>query len=370
MDYARDNIKKLHAYTPGEQPTSTLVVKLNTNENPYPPSEPVIEAIRHISAESLRRYPPPSARAFCEVAAKVHGVDPDQIIATNGGDELLRLMVSVYCDVSPTSGGGLGVAEPSYSLYPVLADIHDTRVTTVQLREDWSLPSDFADRLNDAGCSLAMIVSPHAPSGQQESLATLESIARRFKGVLLIDEAYVDFASVDALSLLDKSRGLDNVILLRSLSKGYSLAGLRFGYGIGSPAIIAALHKAKDSYNTDAVSQAAAIASLQNRNLAARNWRLVIDERQRLSRELAQRGFHVFASQSNFVLVVPPPLGAQARQFGSAKSIYESLKKQNILVRYFDLDRLRDKLRITIGTPKQNDALLTALDQIAAVAVA
>ena len=180
------------------------------------------------------------------------------------------------------------------------------------------------------------------------------------------DLAYVDFAVQDALPLLEPTRGLKNVLLLRSLSKGYSLAGLRFGYGIGHPNLIAALNKAKDSYPTDALAQAAATAAVSNRNLAARTWRLVIDERQRLSRELAQRGFQVSASQSNFILGVPPP-PAQSNHhahYGNAKEIYESLKKQNIFVRYFDLDRLRDKLRITIGTPKQNDTLLAALDHL------
>lgn len=340
-------------YTPGEQPASTDVVKLNTNENPYPPCDAVLSAIREVTAESLRRYPPPLADAFRHAAAKVHGVSPEQIVATNGGDELLRLALTVFCDPRAVGGAkGVGVAEPSYSLYPVLAEIQDTRITRVALREDWTLPEDFAKQLNDAGCGLAIVVNPHAPSGLLEPLDRLERIARSFEGVLLVDEAYVDFAQRDAVPLLEGSRGLKNVLLLRSLSKGYSLAGLRFGYGMGHAALIDAMNKAKDSYNTDAVSQAAATAAMVNRGQAARSWAAVIAERARLTQALVAKGYRVFPSESNFILATPPAGGPDAR------SIYQSLKARGIFVRYFDQDRLRDKLRITIGTPEQNNRLL------------
>ena len=166
----------------------------------------------------------------------------------------------------------------------------------------------------------------------------------------MVDEAYVDFSAWDALPLIDK--GLENVLILRTLSKGYSLAGLRFGYGIGHPGVIAALHKAKDSYNTDILSQAAAVAAIEHRIEASRTWASVIQERARVSAELKKRGWHVYPSQSNFILVVPGP------STPGAKKIYLSLKEAGILVRYFDQDRLRDKLRITIGSPTENDALL------------
>ncbi|HEX7010032.1 MAG TPA: histidinol-phosphate transaminase [Phycisphaeraceae bacterium] len=357
MPYERSNIQRLEAYAPGEQPQTQQVVKLNTNENPYPPAPQVLEAIRQVSAESLRRYPPPRADRFRQTAARVHGLTPQQVIATNGGDELLRLAVTVFCEpASPgQTRGGVGTAEPSYSLYPVLAAIHNTPLTRVPLREDFSLPEDFADRLNDAGCRLAFIVNPHAPSGRLQPLEELERIARRFKGVLLIDEAYVDFARRDALPLLDPASGIDNVLILRSLSKGYSLAGLRFGYGLGHPDLIAALDKARDSYNTDVLAQAAAVAALEHRQHAQATWRQVIAQRDRLTESLRQQGWSVYPSQTNFLLAAPPPSGPDAR------SLYESLKARGIFVRYFDQDRLRDKLRITIGTPEQNDALIEAL---------
>ena len=334
MTFGRQNIERLIPYTPGEQPrqgASPRVIKLNTNENPYPPSAQVLEAIRNVPAESLRRYPPPKADGFREVAATVHGVSPDQIIATNGGDELLRMVVTAFCDPRGNGtgqAGGLGEAEPSYSLYDVLADIHDTACIRVPLNDDWSLPADFAARLNAAGCRLAMLVNPHAPSGRLETIARLEAIAREFHGVLLVDEAYVDFARHDALALVRDLR-LPNVLLLRTLSKGYSLAGLRFAYGIGSAQIIETLHKVRDSYNTDALAQAAATAALAHRDEARKTWKQVIDERTRLTGQLRQRGFVLPDSESNFVLARSPSTGP------SAKTIYESLKQAGILVRYF-----------------------------------
>jgi len=358
MGYERDCIRRLTAYTPGEQPQDRQI-KLNTNENPYPPAPQVLQAIRAVEAESLRRYPPPTAAACRKVAAEAHGLSADQIIMTNGGDELLRLAVTVFCEPRSTNQtdpqtAGVGIAWPSYSLYPVLADIHNTPITRIPLSKDFSLPDDFADRLNDARCRLALVVNPHAPSGGLEPLDKLEAIAKRFEGVLLIDEAYVDFATHDALPLLTQM-GLDNVLLLRTLSKGYSLAGLRLGYGLGHENLIAALDKARDSYNTDILSQAAAVAALKHRDQAARTWGWVIEERRRLTRELANRGYQVYPSQSNFLLVTPP---------NEARRVYESLESKGVLVRYFNQDRLRDKLRVTVGTREENDALLAALDSL------
>lgn len=338
------------------------MVKLNTNENPYPPSPAVTQAIQGIEPDALRRYPSPSATVCRETIARVHGLSGDQVIATNGGDELLRLAVTVFCqprdgdnDGQAVTGGGVGIAHPGYSLYPVLAGIQDTPLVSVPLSDQFVLPDDFADRLNDAGCRLALLVNPHAPSGRLEPLDKLERVARRFKGVVLIDEAYVDFASCDALALLDPARGLDNVLLLRTLSKGYSLAGLRFGYGLAHCGLIEAMDKARDSYNTDVVSQRAAVAALENRDEAARTWQAVIRERDRLTGELTKRDFAVFPSQSNFLLAVPPR---------DARGVYEALMAKGVLVRYFDQDTLEDKLRITIGTTEENNALLAALDDL------
>ena len=295
--YERSNIRNLAPYVPGEQPQAGTAVKLNTNENPHPPAVSVMAAIHAVSAEALRRYPPPTADTFCRTAARAHGLSPQQVIATNGGDELLRLAVTVFCEPARVGyrGAGVGVTEPTYGLVSVLVAIHDTVLVSVPLDEKFALPIDFADQVLRAGCRLVVLVNPHSPSGHLESTATLAAVAQRLRGraVLLIDEAYVDFATGDAVALLLPSSGLDNVLLLRTLSKGYSLAGLRFGYGLGHPTLVAALQKARDSFNTDVLAQAAATASLNHRDSAAQTWRAVIDERQRMTGELTSRGYRV-----------------------------------------------------------------------------
>jgi len=341
-------------YVPGEQPASTDVVKLNTNENPYPPCEPVMDALHQVTPEQLRRYPNPTARGFREAAANVHGLSADHIIATNGGDELLRLVITTF--VEPK--GVIGYAEPSYSLYPVLAAVQDAKVFRVPLDEQWCPPTDFTQQLNQVEAQLTFIVNPHAPSGRLLPVDRLRELADQLPGVMVIDEAYVDFVEPDlkhdAVELVRD--GVDNVILLRSLSKGYSLAGLRFGYGIASPTLIEPMQtKTKDSYNTDAVSQAVATAAITNRDQPAASWAKVRTERDRVTAALRELGMKVEPSQSNFLLAQPA---------ADAKGIYETLKTRSIFVRYFDQPRLDDKLRITIGTPAENDALLAALKQL------
>ncbi len=356
MPYERHNIARMTGYTPGEQPDGVDVVKLNTNENPYPPSRVVMETLRTIDGDKLRRYPNPTARPFREAAAELHGVSPQQIIATNGGDELLRLVITTF--VEP--GRPVGTVEPSYSLYPVLAAIHDTPTLEVLLDDEWAPPAPeaLAQTWNDAGAQLAFIVNPHAPSGRLMNTDELAAVAQAFNGVLVVDEAYIDFVDPafahDTVPLADR---FDNVLLLRTMSKGYSLAGLRFGYGIASAGLVEPMQtKTKDSYNTDAISQALATAALEGQSKASRTWAAVRDERKRVTAELITLGLSVAPSQSNFVLAtVPDSFG------GGAGAVYESLKARNILVRYFDADRLRDKLRITIGTPEENTALLKTL---------
>ncbi|MEM6460085.1 MAG: histidinol-phosphate transaminase [Planctomycetota bacterium] len=359
---ARDNIERLDAYVPGEQPgyaqTSgggAVVLKFNTNESPYPPSDAVLRAVRGLSAEALRLYPPADAAEFRAAAAAAHGLTPGHVIATNGGDELLRLLITVFCE---PGNGGIGTTAPSYTLYPVLAAIQDTPVCVVdRVGDDFALPGDLAQRWNDAGCRLAFLVNPHAPTGRLEPLDTVRALAEAFDGLLVVDEAYVDFAEGDALPLLrDEARG--DVVILRSLSKGYGLAGLRFGYGLADPTIIATLDKARDSYNTDIVAQVAATAAVRDVDYARSTWQKVIDERARLTGELRRRGFAVPDSASNFVLAAVPGGGA-----ARAEAIYRHCKTHGVLIRYFgNQPRLGDRLRITVGTPAQTDRLLGLID--------
>lgn len=357
MGYERAKITAMHGYVPGKQPTSADVIKLNTNENPYPPCAAVMDAIAAVPAEALRRYPPPSADGFRQVAARVHGF-PDSaqlenIVAVNGGDELLRMAIATF--VEP--GQPIGTVEPSYSLYPVLAAAHGSPVVSLDLKDDWSLPDGLAAHMNSAGVNLMFVVNPHAPSGKLLAVDELSKLAQAFKGVLLVDEAYVDFVDPelkhDAVQLI---RDHDNVLLLRTLSKGYSLAGLRFGYGLGSASLIdPLLWKTRDSYNCDSIAQVAATAALTHRQAASTTWQRVRAERTRLRSELLALGFRVSESQSNFLLAYVP-------KTHSAQALRDALETQHgLLVRYFDAPRIADALRITVGTPEQNDRLLTGL---------
>ena len=364
MPAPRPNIQALAPYTPGEQPTwqdtgrpERPVIKLNTNENPYPPSPPVMRAIADVPAEALRLYPPPRADRFRAAAAAAHGLTPDHVIATNGGDELLRMLIATW--LTPGTSATLGVTHPSYSLYSVLTDIHGVGTHAVDRDPDTLAPppvAELAAAWNDANCPLAFFVNPHAPSGRLESLDDLTRLADTFDGLLLIDEAYVDFAPHDAVPLV--AAGRDDVVLLRSLSKGYGLAGLRFGYGIAHPDVIRTLDAVRDSYNTDVLAQVAATAALTHRDLARQTWQNVIAERERTTARLTDAGWTVLPSHSNFVLCTPPA-GAP-----DAADLHAALKRRDILIRHFNTPPIAGRLRISIGTPEQMDQLITALNEI------
>lgn len=357
MSYERETIRRLAGYAPGEQPDGLDAVKLNTNENPYPPAPAVMEALTRIAPEQLRRYPSPTSAGFRHEAARLHGVDPAQIVATNGGDELLRLAVTTF--VEP--GRPIGVAEPSYSLYPVLAAVQGSPVLRAPLDERWRPEADFARCMNRGGVSLTLLVNPHAPSGVLLGADDIADIASALDGVLLVDEAYVDFVDPqrghDVVSLVHE---FDNLLILRTLSKGYSLAGLRLGYGIGSRGVIEPIAtKTRDSYSVDVVAETLAVAALRQRDAAAETWAAVRRERARLARALSDLGLSVEPSETNFLLAkVPRNAKLDARE------LYLRFKQRQIFVRYFDQDRLRDRLRITLGMSDQNDALINAMGEL------
>jgi histidinol-phosphate aminotransferase len=340
----RGNVAHMAPYVPGEQPgPGERVIKLNTNENPFPPSPRVLEAIRGLDAEHLRRYPSPKADAFRATAARVHGVSPDMILAGNGSDEILAIVMRTY--LGP--GDALAYPDPTYSLYPVLAEIGETRIRTVAWQANWALP---VEALLATGARAIFFANPNAPTGTRVDKQDVRRLALAFDGLVLVDEAYVDFADD---SCLDLARELPNVVLCRTFSKGYSLAGLRFGYAIAAPQVVAEMSKVKDSYNCDAISILAATAALEDQTYARRIWEAVRAERTRLTQALARRGYQVIPSEANFVLARCPD--------GRAAETYRALKAKQILVRYFDKPGLTDQLRITVGTSEQNDALLAAL---------
>ncbi len=346
MIRARPTIERMAGYVPGEQPApGDRIIKLNTNENPFPPSPKVMEAIRSVDPERLRRYPSPGADAFRQAAGRVLGVAPDMILAGNGSDDILAIAARTFL----RPGDVLAYPHPTYSLYPVLADIGELKVAEVAWSGEWELPSEA---LLAAGARAIFFANPNSPSGTLVEPARIGALAARFSGLVLVDEAYVEFADTNCLDLV-RGGAHPNVIVCRTLSKSYSLAGLRFGYVVAAAPLVTQMTKVKDSYNCDAVSVAAAIAAMEDQNYARRTWEHVRAERQRVSEELGRRGFAVAPSQANFVLAAVPGGDAGAR--------YRSLKATGILVRWFDKPGLRDKLRITIGTRAENDTLLAAL---------
>lgn len=345
MSYFRENIERAEGYTPGFQPGSDEVVKLNTNENPYPPSPKVLDALVQISVEQLRRYPDPAGGRFRRAASEVLGVPADYIMCCNGGDELLTIAARAFCD----ERRAMAYPVPSYSLYPVLANLQNCPTREVEFDDKFNLPSQLAK----TDSALTIVCNPNAPTGTFISPNELASLAEKLAGVLLIDEAYVDFAEENCISLVKK---FDNVIILRSMSKGYGLAGIRFGYAVAQPNIITGLMKVKDSYNVDTLSIIAASAAIKDQQYFRQIIEKVKTERRRLAEQLRQSGLVVPDSQANFVL-------AKCNNY-QAKEVYEKLVQRNIYVRYFPYPRLEDKLRITVGTAQQNDKLVAALKQI------
>ena len=347
MSYFRPAIATMQGYTPGEQPKpGTPIIKLNTNENPYPPSPKALEILRNLDAEWLRRYPDPYARDFCHAVSEALAVPTDGIVVTNGSDDLLNILIRACAEGQRK----VVYPMPSYVLYRTLASLQPAEVVEVPYPLNYRLP---IDELVAAGGAVTLIATPNSPSGHLVPLNDLRQLASRVSGVLAIDEAYVDFADYSAISLV---REFDNVIILRTLSKGYSLAGLRLGFGIANPKIISELFKVKDSYNVDAIAILVGTAAMQDQEYKNACAEKIKRSRSQLAVDLRQIGFKVRDSQGNFLLVTPPN--------NKAAAIYQSLKEQNILVRYFDLPGLSDKLRITIGTDEQNQKLLQAIASI------
>ena len=357
----RPLVRKLHAYVPGEQPKVKGLIKLNTNENPYPPSPKVLSAMQAAIDGRMRLYPNPSAQLLREQLAALHQCSPDQIIIGNGSDELLALGVRAF--VEPAANGDSASSEPSksrvqyfgpsYSLYPVLAETHGATPYSVPLLEDFGLPSVSQLRRGkrwDFQAALTFITTPNAPSGRGYSTRELEVLCSAMKGVVVLDEAYVDFADENALELCLK---YPHVIISRTFSKAYSLCFQRIGYWIGHPELISALHRIRDSYNVNGLAQIAASATLKNLSYYQRNFRRVTESRSRVAEALTGLGWTVLPSQTNFILARPP--GPPARQW------LEDLRRKKILVRWFASPNLESFLRITIGSESEMDTLLKTI---------
>ncbi|MGH7824296.1 MAG: histidinol-phosphate transaminase [Candidatus Binatia bacterium] len=344
-DFFRKNIAALAGYVPGEQPQHNGVIKLNTNENPYPPSPGVRAAVKKAVNFSLRLYPEPLSDSLRRVAAEVYGVRPENILVGNGSDELLSILMRSF--VGPRDRVAFPV--PTYSLYDTLVAIQDGERVEVDYPNDFTVP----EALFSANAALTFVCNPNSPSGTLAPLAKIERLARSTSAILVVDEAYVDFAGSEGASMLPLVRRFPNLVVLRTFSKSFSLAGMRVGLAFASEELIAGMMKVKDSYNLNRLSIIAATAALADLPWMTRNVRRIQNSRMKLTTGLNKLGYAVYPSHANFVMA--------QREGQDLRGLYESLKSRKILVRFFDTPRLRDCLRITVGTPAQVKALLREL---------
>lgn len=353
----REAIERTTGYVPGEQPRGTKLVKLNTNENPYPPSPKVVAAIRAAAEAGLQRYPDPSATAFRMRAAEVlreHNAEitPEWILCGNGSDDILTIVTRALVDQSATGRPtAVRYPWPTYALYKTLADIQGVRAEPVPYEPDWTI--GFELTAPSADLRLVYLANPNSPSGTLLAPGEVAAIADTLECPLLVDEAYIDFADSNCLDLV---RTNERVLVSRTLSKSYALAGLRFGYVVAQPHVIAQLAKVKDSYNCDALSIAGATAAIDDQAWLSGNVAKVVAERDRLDAGLLAAGFSTVDSHANFVWATHPS--------GAHEAIYHRLKESGVLVRHIRHPGWPggdDGLRVSVGTPDQTDALLALL---------
>ncbi len=345
MSYLRENIERMDGYTPGFQPKGEGWIKLNTNESAFPPSPKVIEALRQAVDGRLRLYPDPLADRVREKIGETYRVDQECVIVGNGCDEVLSIAAQAFLD----EGRVMLMTRPTYILYRVLGQMQGARVLEVPLNDDFSLPEELFSHK----ASLTFISNPNPPSGILYDKKDMERLCRQTGGVVVIDEAYVDFALDNCLSLLEK---YDNAIIARSLSKYMALAGLRVGFAIANRDLIQGMMKIKDSYNVNTLSQVGAVAALDDIEYYSTRAEEVCHARKSLSGKLRKLGWKVFPSEANFIFAIPAGM--------EAEKMYDQLFRRKILVRYFDAPETRHGLRITIGSPEENRRLIQAVQAI------
>ena len=342
----RPAIQAMNGYVPGEQPKGDDIVKLNTNENPYPHSPKAVAAMEAVlRSDRLRKYPEPMGDTFRRAAGKTLGVDPEAILIGNGSDDVLTVLTRAFVP----EGGLIASLTPSYLLYKTLAEIQGARFEGVPFAAGWQLPNPWPL----PGANLTFVANPNSPSGTAVSNADLERLAGQLQGPLVVDEAYADFAETNALELAQR---LPNVIVTRTLSKSYSLAGLRFGFAVTAPKLVSELNKVKDSYNCDMLSLAGAAAAIEDQTYLHSQRQKILATRQRLAEGLRALGFDVLPSQANFVWAT--------RRDRPVQPIFAELKRKNLLVRYMNYVGFGDGIRVTVGTDAEIDRLLGELQRI------
>jgi histidinol-phosphate aminotransferase len=343
------HVRKLAAYVPGEQPKAKNVIKLNTNENPYPPSPACGKVLSSFALENLRKYPDPQCMELRAEIAKLHGTKIENVLIGNGSDEILAMATRAFMENDEL----VASLDPSYSLYKTVAEIRGS---------EWVASGDGylggAESVGlDKRAAVFMWANPNAPTGNWVDPGEIAAFAHRFKGgVVLVDEAYADFAKENCMKIATSSSNR-NIVVVRTLSKSYSLAGLRVGYCVGPTDLIAAMNKVRDSYNVDAIAQAVALAALKDRAWMQANVKKILATRQKFVEELIVRDWDVPDTEANFVFARPP-------RPHRASQIYTRLKERGIYVRFFKGVKTSERLRITIGTDSQMAKLLKALDEL------
>jgi histidinol-phosphate aminotransferase len=342
--YLNQRTRHIRQYVPGEQPAISGLIKLNTNENPYPPSPKAIAAAREAAGEHLRLYPPPNADALRDVVAARHGLQRENVFCGNGSDEVLA-----FCFMAFFGDEAVMYPDITYGLYRVYAQVFGMKSTLVPLHDDLTLPCE-----KFFGAKGGVIFpNPNAPTGLTLPIAAIEEVAAHCPDcALVVDEAYVEFGAESAVPLIEKH---DNLLVVRTLSKSHALAGIRMGYALGSPGLINGLFKVKDCFNSyplDTIAQRTSAAALEDQEYYRIQNGRIAEVRETTKARLLELGFTVPDSKANFIFIKHARLDAKAAQ--------QRLREEGILVRHFDEARISDYLRITIGTQEQMDRLITA----------
>ena len=343
-----DKYKDLEPYTPGEQPRDQKYIKLNTNENPYPPLPEVAEAVRKAS-EKLYLYSDTECVELRKNLAERLNVSPDELLMTNGSDEILNFAFMAFCDKHTPAY----FADVTYGFYPVFADINQVPYEEIPLKEDLTI--DITDYFQKAGT--IFIANPNAPTAIALRRSEIEEILKQnLYNVVVVDEAYVDFGAESCVPLIKE---YDNLLVTQTFSKSRSMAGARLGMGIGNPELIRDLNAIKYSlnpYNVNSLTSAAGVASLKLDEYNKKNCEIIMETRSRTERALRELGFEMTTSQTNFLFARHPAI--------SGEDLYLELKKRGILIRHFNKERIKDYNRITIGTPEQMESLVATIKQV------
>lgn len=346
MSFIRPCIASMKGYVPGFQPDPREnFIKLNSNENPFPPSRKVQEVLRNLAYEDLRLYPDPASLKLREQLGSLYGFSASQIICGNGSDDILNIIVRTFAQ----PGEAIGFYEPAFPLYKVLGIIHGSQIIPISVVEPYERPPE-----PPANARVFFLANPNSPVGFTYAPALLSQMAQKIKGIFVVDEAYAEFAHENALELVRK---FENVIVVRTVSKSYSLAGLRLGYAIGNEKLIAEMFKVKDPFNVTSLTQTLVAAALQDQEYFRKNILQIIETRDWIGKEAVALGYRIIPSQANFIFPQPP-------QKGRGVKFYQALFNRKVLTRYYDEEGLRDGVRMTIGTREEMVATLRVLKEI------